>query len=78
MMENTNPSYLVPVLPREQILESLLGPCLVLFGYARVPAIQQIEFDGDGVSFASGYQGMIKIPGELNIERSTANETVQR
>ena len=54
----TNWAYLIPLLPREQLLEGFFGPRRVLLRYGRVPAIQQIEFDGYGVPFTSGYGRM--------------------
>lgn len=72
MTGNTGPSYLIPLLTREQLLENLLCPRRVLLGHARVPSIQKIEFDGDDVPFASGCERMVKISGELEnrVQRS--------
>lgn len=75
-MKKAMPPYPIPILPREQLLENLLSPCRVLLRYARVPSIQQVEFDGDGVPFASGCERMIEIPGKLESRGSTADQTL--
>lgn len=76
MSENMDLHYLIPIFPGEQLLENLLCPSCVLLRYGRVPPIQQIEFDGDGVPFASGCERMIEISGELERQRSMANRTL--
>ena len=76
MTENTDPSHLIPILPREQLLENLLGPLRVLLGYTCMPAIQQIEFDGDDVPFAPRCERMIKVPGVLKRQRSAVEQTL--
>lgn len=65
MMGRRDPSYLIPLFPREQLLKSLFGPCRVLLRYARMPPIQQVELDGYGVSFASRRERVVKVPGNL-------------
>ena len=52
--EKVDPSYLIPIFPREQPLENLLSPRRVLLRYTGMPTIQEIEFDGDNVPFAPG------------------------
>lgn len=58
-------SYLIPLFPWEQSLENLLGPRRVLLRYARMPPVQQVEFDRYGVPFTSGCERVTRIPGNL-------------
>jgi len=65
MTGRVDPSYLIPLFPWEQFLENMLGPRRVLLRYARMPPVQQVEFDGYDVPFASGCERVTRISGNL-------------
>lgn len=72
------PLYLIPFFPWEQFLENMLGPCRILLRYTRMPPIQQVEFDGHDVPFASWRERVIRIPGDLVRQKSTIHPPLLR